>query len=93
MSIASAIAFAAGSGARIGKRVELGERAPHQLARPHAGIHQPLDRPQLGDLLGWIESFGVVVAQRIGEAVTPFPHAQDVFREPGLPLDRADIQR
>jgi hypothetical protein len=86
-------AFAAGSGARIGEGVELGERAAHQLARPHAGIHQPLDRTQLGDLLGRVQAFGVVVAQRIGKAVTAFPHAQDVFRQPDLSLDRADIQR
>ena len=55
-------AFAAWSGARIGERVQLDERAAHQLARPHAGIHQPLDRAELGDLLWRVQAFGVVVA-------------------------------
>ncbi len=34
----------------------------------------------------------VVVAMRLGKAVTALPHAQDVLRQPGFALDGADVQ-
>jgi hypothetical protein len=79
--------------ARLGQRVEFVQRAVDDLARPHPDVHQPLDGVQLGDLRRRVLPLAVVVALRLGKAVAPLPHPQDVLGEAGLALDRADVQR
>jgi hypothetical protein len=77
---------------RVGKCVQFVERRMDDLAGTHPDVHQPLDRPELGDFRQRVLTLAVVVARRFGETVATFPHPQHVLGQPGFALDRADVE-
>jgi len=74
------------------ERIQVPERLRNEFARPQPGIHQSLDGAKLGELVGGVLTFGVLVASRVGETVAALPDAQHVLRQPRLALDRADVE-
>ena len=86
-------ALARVAGARVGQRVQLLAGQRDDLARAHADVHQPLDRPQLPDFEHRVLTFAVLVAPRLGKTVTALPHAQYVLGQTCFPLHGADVQK
>src|SRR5262249_41992212 len=73
--------------------VQLFQRLSDQLSRAQAGVHESLDRAQLRNVAGVVLSLRVVVATRTRKAIPALPDSKHVFRQPGLTLDRANVER
>jgi hypothetical protein len=84
--------FAARHRAVVGQRVQLLERLVDDLARPYAGVHQPLDRAELGQLARRILTLAVFIPRGLWEAVAALPHSEDILRKTAFALGCADVE-